>query len=81
MYAVAAKNAVEKCVMIANYDSDDTAVTLKLNGLGENELLHLRRLDNGKVWEEEFAVSVSGKTELRAQIPRQSVLLLSTAEV
>lgn len=81
VYAVAAKNAVEKCVMISNYDSDDTAVTLKLNGLDENELLHLRRLDNGKVWEEEFAVSVSGKTELRVQIPRQSVLLLSTAEV
>ncbi len=77
VYAMAAGNGQEKCVMVSNYDSDDTAVTLELSGLGEMETLHISRLDNGKIWEEELSLTASGSVTLTVKIPRQSVLRLN----
>ena len=78
IYAMAAKNAEEKCIMVSNYDGEDAAVQLTVNGLGEKEVLHLCRLDNGKIWEEEMSLTASGSVVLHVKVPRQSVLLVRT---
>jgi hypothetical protein len=71
-----AMNAQEKCVMVSNYDGEDAAVTLNLTGLGENETLCLRRLDDGKIWEEEMSLTASGSVTLKVKVPQRSALLV-----
>jgi hypothetical protein len=76
VYAMGAMNAQEKCVMVSNYDGEDAAVTLNLTGLGENETLCLRRLDDGKIWEEEMSLTASGSVTLKVKVPQRSALLV-----
>lgn len=80
VYAMAAKSDAQKCIMVSNYDSDDTAVTLDVTGLAAKETLHLHRLDNGKVWEEELSLTAAETVTLQLKIPRQSVLLVTAGE-
>lgn len=77
IYATAACGEDGKAMLIGNYSCADDKVALKLSGMGDKEVLHIKRLTDDKMLEEEVSFTVSGSTEITLTLPKLQVLFIT----
>ena len=64
-------------MLIGNYRCEDDKVTLSLSGMGDKEVLHIKRLTDEKMLEEEVCFTVFGSTEITLTLPKLQVLFVT----
>lgn len=76
LYAVAAKNEDRCAILISNFMCEEDNITLRIDGLHENEEITLKLLTTDEKLSTIFTVVVSKQTTISFRCPRQTVVLL-----
>lgn len=76
VYAAAAGNANAQAVLVSNYNSDDSDVSISLKGTFSGKTAHILYITAEKSLTEEFSFKVSDTADMNVRLPKQTVLLI-----